>query len=310
MSRRRIRDKRDRVRQLRVFCEVARTGSITRAAERLELTQPAVSMRVRELEHELDAVLLERGLAGVTPSAAGERLYALAEPLVRGLDELFADPMRACDSESAQAVRVAASRAAAAFVLPRHIGRFRDRYPEIVVVLDTLPVREGLRSLLDEEADFVLGAKDAAPEEAFVYHEILTYTFKLITPLDHPLAGRERVSAQTACAYSAVVPPASAYSRQFGGSVVRTLGTAAANIVAEISDWGLLKRHVEAGVGISVVPSLCLSETDQLCVIDIEEDGPPRSFGVFTRRDRRLTSAARRFLEVLIPNPRLPPADE
>ena len=64
----------------------------------------------------------------------------------------------------------------------------------------------------------------------------------------------------------------------------------------------MLKRYVEAGFGLSVVPSLVLSATDRLAVAALEWDEPPRSFGVYARSDRHLTPAARRFLEVLIPN--------
>ena len=83
----RIRDKRQRVRQLRAFCLSVQLGSIRLAAERLELTQPAVSLQLRNLEYECAAVLLERSSTGVSPTPAGEHLYALAEPLVRGVDD-------------------------------------------------------------------------------------------------------------------------------------------------------------------------------------------------------------------------------
>ena len=89
VMRRRIQSKRDRVRQLRAFCETVRLGSVTAAAEHLGLTQPAVSLSVRELELELGAELFERGRAGVAVTLAGERLHALAEPLVRGVDAVF-----------------------------------------------------------------------------------------------------------------------------------------------------------------------------------------------------------------------------
>ena len=84
----------------------------------------------------------------------------------------------------------------------------------------------------------------------------------------------------------------------------------AADPVIEAGGWGVIKRYVEAGFGISAVPSLVLNETDRLAVVDLEWDDPPRSFGVYARTDRHLVPAARRFLSVLLPNLSVTPPAE
>ena len=302
MSRRRIRDKRDRVRQLRVFCEVVRASSLSEAAERLGLTQPAVSIQVRELELGLGAVLFDRDPTGVVPTPAGEQLYALAAPLVRGVDTLFNDVQRTLDAVHAGQVRLATSNAGASFVLPPYVKRFREHYPGIPVIFDTATLQDGLDRLFDERVDLVCGAKDSYREASVHYDELFTYDFVLITAQDHPLAGRERVSPQEASVYRAVVPPEGSYSRQFGERAARALGIEI-DAAVEVGGWGEVKRYVEAGIGVSVVPSLCVSETDRLSVIALDAPLPRRSYGVFTPRHRLLTPAARRFLEVLVPNP-------
>ena len=88
VDRKRIYHKRDRLRQLRAFCHAARSQSITRAAAELGITQSAVSMQVRELEHELEAVLFERSGPRISLSPAGEQLFAIAGPLVEAMDGL------------------------------------------------------------------------------------------------------------------------------------------------------------------------------------------------------------------------------
>ena len=194
--RHRIRDKRQRIRQLQAFCLTAQLGSVTQAADRLGLTQPAVSLQVRELEHECVAVLFERSPAGVSLTPAGEQLYALAEPLVRGVDEIFNDFQLVLDKSagSPSPVRLAAGTAGAAFILPRFIKRFRDRYPEYSVHVRTMLHREEIQSLVDDEVDLALGPNDAYPDDELIYHELLTYRLVLIASLDHPLAGRASVS--------------------------------------------------------------------------------------------------------------------
>ena len=295
------RTKHDRLRQLRAFCEALRRGSISRAAEHLGLTQPAVSLNVRDLEHELGEALLVRTAAGVEPTPAGERLYALAAPLVRDADSLLTDFVRHLDLAPPDGVRIASSASGVAFVLPAYLKRFRDAHPDVAVRLDVATVREGLSRLLEDEVDFVIGAREHSVAQSVVYREFRTYGVVLICAPDHPLAGRASVSPLEASAFPAVVPPAGSYSRQFGETAAEALGVAV-NAAVEVGGWGVLKRYVEAGFGLSVVPSLVLNETDRLSVVALEWDDPPRSFGVYLRNDRHLTPAARRFLEVLMPN--------
>ena len=298
----RIRDKRDRLRQLRAFCETVRRGSVARAAERLGVTEPAVSLHVRALERELGAALLEGDPSGVAPTPAGERCYALADPLVRGTDSLFGDFARHLDLDSRGEVRIAATTAAASFVLPSYVKRFQDAHPRVPVRMDTVAgVRAGVERLVDGEADLALGPKEPFPEATLSYHELLTYRIVLIVPPGHPLAGRASVSVQQAAAFPAVVPPPEAYSRQHGETAARALDVDV-NVVVEVRGWGTLKRYVEAGFGIGVVPSLVVTRSDRLAVVALELDEPPRSFGVFARTDRHLTPAARRFLQVLLPD--------
>ena len=301
MSGPRIRDKRDRLRQFRAYCEALRRGSLSRAAEHLGLTQPAVSLNVRDLEQELGEPLLVRTTAGVEPTPAGERLYALAEPLVRDADSLLTDFARHLDVAPPDGVRIASSTAGAAFVLPAYLKRFRDAHPDIAVRLDTARVREGFRLLLDDKVDLVVGPRERYTDETVVYHELCTYRVVLICAPDHPLAGRASVTPREAAAYPAVVPPEGTYSRQFGETAAEALGIAI-NAVIEVGGWGVLKRYVESGFGLSVVPSLVLSGIDRLSVVAFEWDDPLRSFGVYVRSDRHLTPAARRLLELLIPN--------
>ena len=304
--RRHISDKRDWIRQLRVFCEVARLSSITRAAERLDLTQPAVSIQVRELERELGAVLLERHVGGVALSAAGERLYAFAAPLVRGVDALFGESLDRFEAEGEGPVRLAATSAVADFVLPRYLKRFHDQHPDTAVRLDTVTFADGLERLLDEKVDLMLGIHDPYPRERVQYYEFGTYGLVLITPLDHPLAGRESVSAQDVRAYRSVVAPAGTYSVRSGETAASVFGLED-NAVVEVGGWALIKRYVESGIGISLILSLCVTETDRLSVTPLDAYFPQRSYGVFVLRDRLLTPRARRMFSVLLPDAIEPP---
>ena len=291
--------KRNRLRQLRAFCYAARLGSITQAAARLGLTQPAVSHQVRELEDELEAVLFDRGGARISLTSAGESLYEIAEPLVLGMDGLMDNFGEFVGDEVSGRLDLVASVAGAAVVLPPYIKRLRERYPAIRLRVRSCPVSEGTKLLRDGEVELALGAEDRFAGRVLEYREIVAYDLVLITAPDHPLAGRERVTLKEVAAWPAIVPPVGTESRQFGESVARQLGVDV-NAAIEVGGWGVIKRYVETGLGISVVPSICIHETDRLTVIPLSEYFETRSYGVYTRRGQALTQPARRLLQLLI----------
>ena len=291
--------KRDRLRQLRAFCQAARLGSITRAAAHLGLSQPAVSLHVRELENELEAALFERGGSGVSLTAAGERLYELADPLVRGMDGLSVDLTERIDDGGWGRLQIAASATSTSFVLPPYIKQFRARYPGVRLRVRSCRLSDGVALLHDGEVEFVLGMEESYTDVE--YRELLLCDIVLITSLAHPLAGRDSISLEEVGAWPAIVPPPGTHSRQLGETATERFA-AEANAVIEVSGWGAIKRYVEEGMGISVVPSVVLAETDRLSVIPLKKRFPTRSFGVFTRRGGFLTPPAHRFLRLMVPD--------
>lgn len=78
----------DRLRQLRAFCCAAELGSISRAAERLELTQPSVSLQIQSLERELGVILFERKGPRIRLTSEGQALHAMAQTMVANIDDL------------------------------------------------------------------------------------------------------------------------------------------------------------------------------------------------------------------------------
>ena len=310
VDRKRIYHKRDRLRQLRAFCRTARLSSITQAADSLGVSPSSVSIQVRELENELETVLFDRSGPGVGLTPAGKRLLELAEPLVRGMDELSVTLLEESDGDAPGGrVQLAASTVAAACVLPPYVARFRDSSPGVRVEVRNCLLPDGLNLLLDNKVEFVLGVQEPHPDRNLEFHHVLSYDVVLITSEDHPLANRATVSPKEAGVWPAIVPVAGTFSRQFGEIAARRFGVEI-NAVIEVGGWGIIKRYVECGLGISVVPSIAVLATDRVAVIPLTEHFPTRSFGVYTRRGKYLTPPALRLLRLMIPDfpdPLLPP---
>jgi len=114
---------------LRLLVAVADTGSFTAAAERLDLTQSAVSHAVRTAERKVGAVLFERGRRGAVPTPAGERAVVHARLILRQFDLLTAEARGASSGNIQGPVRIVAFRSAAAHLLPPALERLTARHP-------------------------------------------------------------------------------------------------------------------------------------------------------------------------------------
>ena len=184
-------------------------------------------------------------------------------------------------------------------MLPPLLKRFRDEHPAVRVRVTSCAVNTGLSLLSSGEADLVIGGE--LPEtETFSFHPTFSDDLVLITPEAHPLAGRESVDIEEAAQYPAVVPPEGTDSRRFGESIARRFGVKV-NVAVEASGWGVIKRCVEDGLGISVVPGLCLTGTDRVWAIPFARYARSRRYGIFTRRGQPLSWPVRRLILTMAP---------
>ena len=293
----RLHPRRDRLKQLRAFCHAARLRSISRAAEHIFASQPAVSQQVRSLEEELAVALFERSGPRIALTPAGARLYQLASPLVEGLDRLPDTFIEQHRGISSGVLNVAAGQTTAAMVLPDWLGKFRNRHPDIRVNVRIADGRQRIRWLRAYEVDVVLTAVDLPPPD-LEFRPVFSSEVVFITPEDHPLAGRETVELAEIVAFPAVTHDASHYASEVTDIILRQHGQVA-NTVLEVDGWNAIKEYVEAGVGVSAIPDICLSERDRVWSIPASKYFPSRLYGVLTRRDELLSLAAAWFIQVV-----------
>src|SRR6476659_11261675 len=121
--------KADRLKPLRAFCQTARLGSVSRAAEALYVSQPAITLQLQALEREMGIRLFERSGRRLVPTREGEALYDLARPLVEGIDGLDAAFHEQLRGQDAGDLDVAAGSSTILYLLPGIVEAFRDRQP-------------------------------------------------------------------------------------------------------------------------------------------------------------------------------------
>ena len=300
-ARQRMTDKRDRLKQLRTFYYAAHLESITGAAEILEVTHATVSTRVRALEQELGARLFDRGGGGVSRTEAGEVLYRIVGPLMKGTDDLLLHLSEQLKGDVSGELRIGVSHCVATSLLPSHLDRFHHRYPDIRLRLRRCATEDGAGLLLADEVELLFGPqgfmRSDQSREKLVYRPLYPYRFVLATPLDHPLAGRTSVTQEEVAAYPMIVRRAGMFSTRFGESPARTPGLES-SVVLDFGVCNIIKRHIEAGIGIAILPNVCITDADRLATIPLTQHFRSRTGGLITRGDRTLSPAAKRLFEL------------
>lgn len=286
-----------RLAQLRAFCHAVREGGISKAAEKLELAQPTVSLQIQALEQELGEILLERRGPRIQPTPAGQALYELAVPLVQGMDTLpqaLADRFGNLNSGE---INIATGESTLLYLLPGYVREFADQYPGIHLRLHNVTGRNGMAMLRSDEVDFAVGSLFDVPDD-MVYKSLFTFESMLITAMDHPLVDLPQITLKDIAEYGLILPPQNLSTWRRVDQVFRA-NKLKYRVRLEVGGWEVIKRYVEEGLGISIVTSICLRQSYRLRAFSLRAYFPKRTYGVVYRRGKFLTPQARRFIELM-----------
>jgi len=287
------------LRQLRAFCHAAQTGSISKAAQRMQLSQPSVSLQIQGLEKNLDTVLFERCGPRIRLTPAGELLLELAHPLVDGVNRLpdvFAARLGTIQSGR---LNIASGEATLLYLLPDAVQAFSSEYPQIDLKLHNVTGHDGMALLRADEVDFAVGSMLEVPDD-MVYHPIFDFKPALITCKGHPLENKKTIKLEDLSPYGLILPPKN-LSTWSQVDLVFQQHNVEYDVVLEVGGWEVIKQYVEQGLGISIVTSICLRGFENLTVRPMDEYFPTRSYGVVTRRGKFLSPQAKQFLQMLDP---------
>lgn len=292
----------DRLKPLRAFCQTARLGSVSRAAEALYVSQPAVTLQLQALERDLGVRLFERSGRRLTPTREGEALYELARPLVEGIDGLgatFREQLRGLDAGE---LHVAAGSSTILYLLPRIVAAFRAAQPDVRLILHNVTGAGGLGLLRSDEVDLAVGSMLDVPAD-LSYEPVYEFEPMLITPPGHPLAQKRTLALQDLSPYGLILPPKRLTTYRMVDLVFQQNRVPYA-VALEVGGWEVIKQYVAMGMGISIVTSICLTDADRERLASRSLAGyfPSRSYGVVVRKGKYLSPQARAFTELIKPD--------
>ncbi len=291
--------KQNRLKKLRAFCQVAKYGSVTKAAERLFASQPTISLQIQALEREMEVTLFERNGPKITLTAEGRVLYELSEPLVQSVDHLHETFSAHCGNLSTGELSIAAGESTILYILPEPVRKFTKQYPGIKIRLANETGRDGLEMLRNNDIDIAIGSMLEIPED-IDYEPVVTYNPVLIAPKNHPLSEIKDISLSHITPYGLILPP-----RHLSTWRIVKMVFAQHNInytvALEAGGWEVIKRYVRIGMGISIVTDVCITGQDKkdLTIIPLDKYFPKRSYGIVTRKGKFLSIPAERFIDLM-----------
>ncbi|MBZ0087785.1 MAG: LysR family transcriptional regulator [Thermomonas sp.] len=290
-----------RLKPLRAFCQIARLGSISRAAEALFLSQPAVSLQLQALERELGVRLLERSGRRLTLSREGELLYDMARPLVEGLDNLAANFRERVRGLDAGELHVAAGSSTILYLLPQFVEAFRKAHPDVRLALHNVTGASGLDLLRSDGVDLAVGSMLDVPAD-LSYTPVYRFEPMLITPLDHPLARKRDLRLDDLSPFGLILPPKRLTTYRLVDLVFQQ-NRVPYTVALEVGGWEVIKQYVAMGLGISIVTAICLTEADhqRLATRSLANWFPARSYGIVMRKGKYLSKQARAFVDLINP---------
>ncbi len=289
------------VETLKVFCDLVDLESFSLAAERNFITQSAVSQQVRALEDRFKRRLLERirGRREVKLTPAGEVFYQESRKVLAAYDQLH-ENLRGVVGKIGGTVKVATVYSIGLHELPSKVRDFMTKFPAAKIDLEYSRTTRVVRDVLHGSVELGIVAFPE-PKRGLTITPMPDDRLVLIAPIGHRLAERKKVkvndmNGEDFVLFERDVPTRKAMDKIFKANAVEV------KKVAEFDNIETIKRAVEVGFGLAIVPESAVLESKKagaLAVIQLAEKYWVRSVGVIHRTDRNLSLAARKFIDLL-----------
>lgn len=283
--------------RLQAFCYVVDLGSFSAAAERLDLSQPAISLQIRELEKQVGVRLIERVGRRAAPTAAGEELLGHA----RRIDAAAAaalDAMSRHAKGTIGRIRLGTGDTACIYFLPPVLRALRSKFPSLDIVVSTGNSPDILKSIEDNTIDLGLVTLPA-PGRMFDIQPVLDDEFVAITARG-AVALPERVTPSDLAKLPIVLYEPGANTRQLIDQWAIRAGVALKPVM-ELGSVEAIKELVGAGLGCSILPGLSLLTTGARRRTLIRPLHPrlSRKLAIVMRRDKPLQKGLREVVRAI-----------
>ncbi len=286
------------IRGLEVFLSVAKNLNYTRAGEEVNLSQPSVSVRIRQLEGELGVKLFEQLGKKVALTEAG----LLLVPHARRVTTAIEDAQHAIDELQGLergTLRIGASTTPGMYLIPRTIARFKDRYAKIEIQLGIKDTRQIEAGVINNEFDFGFVGGHLTGDEVDVF-PWLTDHLVLVVPPKHHLARKKSVRADDLQKERFILRETGSATR---AAIVAHLEQSNLKVetIMEMENPESVKKAVQSGLGIAFISRFAVEtelKAQSLVAVRVRGLEIRRELKIVFRRDKHLSRAAQKFIAI------------
>lgn len=284
------------VRQYRIFKEVAETGSFTKAAANLYITQSAVSHAVRDLEERAGTVLFDRLSKSIRITESGRLLLEEVTPILAACNALDS---RIGSLEKKAPVHLVSSITIAAFYLPGILRSFEASWPGLPVTVEVVPVAAAVEVLRCGKADFAL-IEGAVPQGPFVCEAFDSYKMHILCAPGY-LPVDKMLSMEEFCGERLLLREKGSAIRDTLDSTLYLAGYTAYPSWTSVNSTALIKA-AEAGLGLTVLPDLLVGNElreERLLTVQAEGLELKNELLVIRHREKHMTAPLRSLLGLI-----------
>ncbi len=284
--------------QLKGFYYSIRYGSLTKAAEKMAVTQSAVSQQIKSLEKEIGVKLFNRYGPRKELTSDGKLLFDLISPLIQQIDSLKSTFEDMKGSQHG-VLTIAATTFMIMNYLPPIIKKYTEKYPHIRLTILERRWNEIVSLALSGEIDFGLAPVTTLPQNLRCI-KLKPFERVLITNMNHPLAKKKHITLLDISQYPMITYEEGLVTRKEFDCVFEEthLDT---EIVMEATNAETIKRYVEMGIGIAIIPKIALYHPTayKLKTIPVDKYFGKSQYGIILRKEKYLSSWAKNFLHLV-----------
>ena len=293
--------------QLRILKAIAAEGSFKRAADTLYVSQPAVSLQVQNLEKQLNVPLFDRGgrkaqltEAGHLLLSYGEKIITLCQETCRAIEDL--------QNLQGGTLIIGASQTTGTYLLPRMIGLFRQKYPEVSVQLQVHSTRRTSWGVFNGQVDLaIIGGE--VPAELQETLRIIPYAddeLALVLPIFHPLSKVEMIQKEDLYRLKFITLDSQSTIRKVIDKVLTRceIDTKRLKVEMELNSIEAIKNAVQSGLGAAFVSTSAIAKELQMGVLHcmpIEGVVVKRTLWLIFNPNRYRSKAAEAFSQEILP---------
>ena len=288
--------------QLKIFCKVVELKSFSKAGKMVHLSQPTVSSHIKDLEDHFGCRLIDRLSKEAVATKSGELLYGYAHKILAFADEIET-ALAEFNGKIKGRLLIGGSTIPGGYLLPKIIGLFSAKYPEVTVSLiveDTEKIIDGVLSGNLELG--VVGAESG--EKKILQEKLIEDEMHLIVPASHPWARQKAISLESLLDEPFIV-------RERGSGTLASIQQSMAragynienlNITAELGSTEAVRQGIKNKLGVSILSTLAVSEdleTGSLAAVGVKGLQLKRNFYLTRHKYRSLSPLSRIFMEFL-----------